>query len=240
MPKENPFPCFPRETVNALYPWLRHWYICASWFWDGVLLRWARSIAAPRLTEGRRAIASGKVSSVNTGHGIPKRQVDCALVTKLGLVGDSQQQPYIRNWGGHGGFDKAIMLWSSEVIDLMNAEGQACFPGSSGEQLTLSGIDWTLMNTGVRLEIGSSVVLEVTYLKGPCLNQEPYFPTQISIPSEKGKLFPGRLRVSPKRFSGVTRIHTRVLRTGFVNKGDTVRVFPHPDGQQESKIIDDS
>eukprot|EP00927_Polykrikos_kofoidii_P052027 TRINITY_DN45795_c0_g1_i1.p2 TRINITY_DN45795_c0_g1~~TRINITY_DN45795_c0_g1_i1.p2 ORF type:complete len:235 (-),score=26.80 TRINITY_DN45795_c0_g1_i1:83-787(-) len=234
MPKESPFPWISADTVNTLYPYTRRCYIWSSWLLDAFFVRWIRAVRKPRLTDVCKSIGSGKVASVNIGDHLPKQPAQSAFVTKWGFVGDSQKQPYVKRWGGHGGFDKAVMLWSVDVIEEVNAEGHSCFPGSSGEQLTLSGVDWSLMKTGVRVEIGDSLLLELTYLKGPCENQTPFF-------AEKGKDGKrGRLRISPKRFPDSSRILSRVLRTGSVKVGDPVRIFEHPDGKQAIMIIDDS
>ena len=69
------------------------------------------------------------------------------------------------------GFDRAVMLWSQEalslvaspfflrldprqVLEAVNSEGASFFPGASGEQILVSGVDWMLMTTGVRVQIG--------------------------------------------------------------------------------------
>merc|ERR1719291_1528344 len=108
-----------------------------------------------------------------------------------------------------------------------------CFPGSSGEQLTLSGLDWSKMKTGVQVAIGKDVLLELVYLKGPCMNQTPYF-------VENGDGKHGRTRISPKRYPDSARVLCKVLKTGWVKVGDTVQVLANPDGPRELQIIDDS
>ena len=77
--------------------------------------------------------------------------------------------------GSIQGFDRAVMLWSQEagtfpicfcslsdrhsvlgplqVLEAVNAEGASFFPGASGEQILVSGVDWTLMTTGVRCRL---------------------------------------------------------------------------------------
>ena len=89
--------------------------------------------------------------------------------------------------GSNQGFDPAVMLWSQEagtflicfcslsdrhsvlgplqVLEAVNSEGASFFPGASGEQILVSCVDWTLMTTGVRVQIGK----EATSLELPLL-----------------------------------------------------------------------
>ena len=230
MPNKNPFPWVPRRWVNTLFPWLRwsmmHFYsfIFRSLALFPSLTRSSRS----KISSGGEPLSRGSCVSVNIGCGIPKTKVKEALVTPMGLLGDSQAGPYIAIWGGHAGFNKAVMLWSSEVISEINAiEGKEAsfFYGASGEQLTLSGVDWTLMKTGVRVAIGAQVLLEVTLLKGPCKNLDRYF----SCPADK-------VRIDPKKFPDSARILAKVLVPGKVSVGDEVLIFQHPDGEQPLQI----
>lgn len=228
MPKKSPFPWVSQGVANAAFPHLRRWHIWSFWLLDNLLLRWLRTRSTPRIADRGRAASAGKVASINIGHGIPKRAVDQALVTKWGLAGDSQRVDYIKSWGGHGGLDKAVMLWSVDVIEEVNRDGHQCFPGSSGEQLTLSGVDWSVVKTGARVAVGNSVILEVTYLKGPCASQSPYFVNGVE----------GRRRISPKRHPHSGRVLAKVLRPGRVWLGDAVCVSEHPEGPQEILMID--
>ena len=174
--------------------------------------------------DAQRALASGSCLSVNIGRGLPKRSVKEALVTPLGVLGDAQTAPYIAVWGGHAGFQKAVMLWSNEVLSSINDTGASFFPGASGEQLTLKGVDWSLMKTGVRVSIGE-ILLEVTYLKGPCRNMDRYF----SSPQDKTK-------IDPRKNPDSARVFAKVLKPGRVRVGDQVVVFEHPAGKQPVQI----
>ncbi|MFQ5932273.1 MAG: MOSC domain-containing protein, partial [Nitrospiraceae bacterium] len=68
--------------------------------------------------------------SVSNG-GVPKWRVPQARVTRQGVVGDRHQSPQI-----HGGPDRAVCLFSLEVIEALQAEGHSIAPGASGENLT--------------------------------------------------------------------------------------------------------
>ena len=170
-------------------------------------------------------LASGRCDSVNIGRSIPKKNVLEAFVTPVGVLGDEQSAPYIAVWGGHAGFDKAVMLWSSEVMATVNQHGASFFPGASGEQLTISGVDWKKMKTGVRIQVGDQLLLEVTYLKGPCKNLDRFF----AAPKDK-------VQIDPKKSPDSARVLAKVLRPGRVSRGDHVQVFQHPEGPQALRI----
>ena len=74
--------------------------------------------------------------SVSNG-GVPKWPVPKARVRAAGVMGDRQGSPKI-----HGGRDRAVCLFSLEVIEALQAEGHSIAPGSSGESLTVSGVEW--------------------------------------------------------------------------------------------------
>eukprot|EP00121_Abeoforma_whisleri_P016298 Awhi_evm1s14961 len=43
-----------------------------------------------------------------------KQPVEKAFVTRLGVAGDEQREDFIKIWGGHGGLEKAVMLFSQD------------------------------------------------------------------------------------------------------------------------------
>ena len=69
---------------------------------------------------------------------MPKHAIPEAAITADGVEGDRQ-----RDLRYHGGPDRAVTLFSTERIAALQAEGHPITPGSTGENLTLSGIDWT-------------------------------------------------------------------------------------------------
>jgi MOSC domain-containing protein YiiM len=147
--------------------------------------------------------------SISNG-GVPKRAIPEARVTRDGLVGDWQTDRK-----HHGGPDRAVCLMSSELIAQLNAEGHPIAPGTTGENLTLSGIDWPSLEPGVRLRIESSepVELEVVRYATPCKTIKDSF---------AGGQFE---RISQKTHPGESRIYTRVLQEGVVRPGDAVQVL---------------
>src|SRR5919107_4461162 len=85
--------------------------------------------------------------------GVPKLPVARARVTSAGVEGDRQRKLTI-----HGGPDRALCLWSLELIEALRAEGHPVVPGSAGENVTISGVDWGRVVPGARLRLGSVLV----------------------------------------------------------------------------------
>ncbi|MFN2109684.1 MAG: MOSC domain-containing protein, partial [Anaerolineae bacterium] len=77
------------------------------------------------------------IFQINISHGgVPKLAVRSAEVTELGLVGDTHNNTKV-----HGGPTRALCLYSLERILALQAEGHPIFAGSTGENLTLAGLD---------------------------------------------------------------------------------------------------
>ena len=149
--------------------------------------------------------------SVSPG-GVPKLPVPAARVTELGLEGDQH-----RDMEHHGGPERAVCLFALEQIRVLQAEGHDVSPGAIGENLTVEGLDWERVTPGTRLELGADVLIEVTRYTSPCFNIKKNF--------TGGDIS----RVSQKRHPGSSRVYARVLRTGVIRQGDTVRlVNPAP------------
>src|SRR3982751_5291979 len=107
---------------------------------------------------------SGRVHSLNLSNGgVPKVSVREALLRTLGYEGDDHDDKV-----HHGGAERAVSLWSLEVIDELVAEGHALHPGAAGENITIEGLTWTDVVPGVHLLVGTEVELEVTSFAAPC------------------------------------------------------------------------
>jgi len=142
--------------------------------------------------------------SISDG-GVPKHPVPEARITVDGVAGDRQRSRDI-----HGGPDRAVCLFSLEVIEALRAEGHPIAPGFTGENLTLAGLDWARLKPGVRLGIGETVRLEMVSYTAPCRNNAPWF--------KDGNYG----RMSQKRHPGWSRLYARVLTEGTVRRGDAV------------------
>jgi MOSC domain-containing protein YiiM len=139
--------------------------------------------------------------------GVPKLPVHRASVTPLGLAGDRQN-----DLEHHGGPRQALCLYSLEQIMALQAERHPIFPGSSGENLTLAGLEWAQIVPGTRLRLGDEVIVEVTQYTSPCRKIERSF-----AGGEVG-------RMSQETHPGWARVYARVLSTGEIQIGDRVRL----------------
>jgi len=90
--------------------------------------------------------AAGKLIqiSVNPKGGVPKRRVLLARLLFNNVEGDKQ-----RNRKFHGGPERAVCLYSWEVIRELQDEGHPIDCGTTGENLTLSGLEWSTLQAGV-------------------------------------------------------------------------------------------
>ena len=148
----------------------------------------------------------GHLHSINASNGgVPKLPRTSGHIRTSGLEGDAQ-----RDLRYHGGADRAVSLYSFDLIQALQAEGHAITPGSAGENLTLAGVDWRAMTPGARLEIGD-VVIELTQPASPCTNIAGSF--------HNGSI----VRISERKNPGWSRFYARVLKEGLVSVGDTVR-----------------
>jgi MOSC domain-containing protein YiiM len=158
-----------------------------------------------------------KIHSLNVSNGgVPKLPVPSCEVRPSGIAGDRQ-----RDRRYHGGPQRAVSLYSLELLEALRAEGHPVAPGALGENLTLAGVDWSRMMPGAVIE-AASVLLELTSYASPCANLRPYFSD-------------GRFaRVSEKQHPGWSRVYARVLRPGTVKIGDPVAIQPHAGAMREA------
>ena len=151
----------------------------------------------------------GRVASLNRSDGgVPKRFVREARVTRSGMEGDRQ-----RNLKHHGGPDRALCIYSEELIAALREEGHPIAAGSVGENVTVAGIDWRLMTPGTRVALGD-VVVELTAYTAPCRT------IRRSCEAERF------VRISVSLHPGWSRVYARVLVEGLVRSGDAVRLLP--------------
>jgi MOSC domain-containing protein YiiM len=140
---------------------------------------------------------------VNPEGGVPKHAVGLALVTGSGVAGDRQ-----RDLKHHG-----VCLFALERIEALAAEGHPIAPGTTGENLTIAGLDWNRLGAGDRLAVGDDVLLEITGPAAPCNTIAGSF---------KGGEFK---RISAKLHPGWSRLYARVLREGVVRERAAVRLL---------------
>jgi MOSC domain-containing protein YiiM len=143
-----------------------------------------------------------------SGGGVPKLAVREAFLAETGLEGDRQ-----RDLRFHGGPQRALCLFPLELILELQAEGHPIFPGSVGENVTVSGLEWGRLAPGARLSLGDEALVEVTDYTTPC---------KIIAASFAGGDFK---RISQKARPGDSRLYARVLRAGRLAVGHAVKLL---------------
>ena len=151
--------------------------------------------------------AEPRIFQINISNGgVPKLAVQSAQILEFGVAGDKQSNTVV-----HGGPDRAVCLYSLErLIELQN-EGHPVFPGSLGENLTLVGLDWSLVRPGHQIWVGE-VLLEFTKYTKPCSKLAPY-------------LLDSKIeRMAESEYPGWSRLYARVLQPGVVRVADPVQL----------------
>lgn len=150
-----------------------------------------------------------QIFQINTSNGgVPKSPKPTAEVTPLGLVDDHHNDTV-----HHGGIEKAVSLYSLEIIRALQMEGHPIYPGSTGENITLVGLDWSLVDAGLRLKLGPTVEIEVTRYATPCQTIRHSF------------LNDNINRISWRTNPGWSRAYARVIVPGLITVSDTVWII---------------
>ena len=156
------------------------------------------------------ASSAGRIEHINVSNGgVPKMDIGAARITSGGVEGDWQANQKI-----HGGPDQAVCIYSLERIHALQSEGHPITPGSAGENLTVSGLDWDSIGPGVRLRAGE-LILEITKFTVPCKTIRSSF-------------LGGRFeRISQKTNPGWSRVYAKVVSAGEARSGGVIEVI-HP------------
>ena len=139
--------------------------------------------------------------------GVPKYPVEEAWITYDGVAGDHQ-----RNQNVHGGADRAVCLYSLQVIEALRQEGHSMEAGSMGENLTLSGLQWSHLQPTNQIRIGQDLRIEIMSYAEPCRQIARWFDNR------------EYKRISQKTHPGWSRLYARVLSEGLIRTGDPVRI----------------
>lgn len=151
---------------------------------------------------------TGQIVQISLSNGgVPKTPVSEAEVIATGLVGDRHNAPDI-----HGGPERAVCLWSLEVIEALKQEGHHLAPGYAGENVTIAGLEWSDIVPGVRLQLGDRVRLEIASYTTPCRKNMRWFADKRYS------------RISQKHYPGSSRVYARVLQPGKICTGDAVAI----------------
>jgi MOSC domain-containing protein YiiM len=151
----------------------------------------------------------GTIAQISrSGGGVPKLAIDAAAIGRRGVDGDVQHTRV-----HHGRPWQALCLWSSEVIDALAAAGHPITPGAAGENITISGVDWSTLRGGTIVDIGE-VRCQLSAPAVPCSKNAQWF-TGGDISLIDHSLHPGQ-----------SRWYASVLRPGSITTGDPVTISP--------------
>jgi len=107
------------------------------------------------------ATTKGRVNALSISRlkGTPKTGVpQASLKVDHGIVGDA----HAGNW------HRQVSLLSVESITKLREKGLDVSPGDFAENITVEGIDLTVLRVGSRLRIGRTIELEVTQIGKKC------------------------------------------------------------------------
>jgi MOSC domain-containing protein YiiM len=105
---------------------------------------------------------TGTIIQLSIGPGgVPNYAIGKGTLAANGIVGDAWRYPF------HGGPKHAILLITSEGIDLLAAQGFPLYAGALGENLTTLGLDRSLLRLGQRFRAGRAII-ELTQVRLPC------------------------------------------------------------------------
>ena len=145
-----------------------------------------------------RFSSSGQIIQINISDGgTPKLSIPEAQITPEGLIGDHQ-----RHLKYHGGPDRAVCLWSAEIIQILQSEGHPIESGSAGENITVAGLAWEQLVPNMQLQLGDTVRLLITDYAAPCRHISRYFSDRCYS------------RISQKHHPGTSRLYDSVVRSG--------------------------
>jgi len=147
--------------------------------------------------------------------GIPKRPVPEAMLTPLGLEGDSWAHPDI-----HGGPLQAVLLICAEVVEELRAAGYPVFFGALGENFTVRGLDHRQLRSGQRFRAGAAVI-ELTSIRTPCDRLDVYGA------SVKAALFDKAVKRGDTRSPLWARsgMYASVVQPGMVRANDVIALL---------------
>ena len=148
---------------------------------------------------------TGKVVGLHTSNGgVPKLPTEMLVVTSDGCLGDKQNDRK-----HHGGLNKAVCIFQEEIIADLANNGHPISPGSTGENVLISGIPIGEIKPGVSLKF-PNVELVVTQDAPPCKTIKQSFSN-------------GDFNViSHKKFPNHTRWYAKVSMEGIIELNDQV------------------
>jgi len=161
--------------------------------------------------------ALGQIPSAQTGvllqlnasnGGVPKKAIEAAYVGWKGVEGDRQATRK-----HHGRPFQALSLWSAEVMETLRSERHHIFPGSAGENITVSGLNWSDVRPGTRVRIGD-VLCDISSYAVPCKQLAELF-----VDRDFNRIHHDR---DLENRTASCRVYATVIERGNIAAGDTV------------------
>ena len=151
---------------------------------------------------------NGIVNSVNVRGegGVPKLPVRAATLRLDGVEGDHNR---FRTERRNGDPKRAICIFSLERIHDLQREGHPIEIGTTGENLTIEGLDWLALEVGMKFKVGGAMI----ELSEPCA------PCNVIRESFKEHKFS---RIDYNLEKGWSRWLASVIDEGVVRVGDSV------------------
>ncbi|HEY7390393.1 MAG TPA: MOSC domain-containing protein [Bryobacteraceae bacterium] len=151
--------------------------------------------------------------SISAG-GVPKQAITKGSVTTSGIAGDAWRYPF------HGGPKRAILLITSEGIDLLVAQGFPLYHGALGENVTTRGLDRLSLRLRQRFRAGQAII-ELTQVRLPCETLSVYG-TGIQAAMYDGRAQAGDV-ASP--VWGLSGFYASVVEPGILRPGDPIALL---------------
>ena len=109
---------------------------------------------------------SAVVHSINisTQGGVPKLPINKTQIKFEGVDGDFNK---FRTEKKNSTGMRAVTLFSLEQIEKLKSEGHAIDVGTTGENITIEGVDWPSLEVGARMMIGEAMI-ELSEPTAPC------------------------------------------------------------------------
>jgi MOSC domain-containing protein YiiM len=154
-------------------------------------------------------MAQAHIFQINISKGgVPKLPIPQVKINTLGIEGDEHH-----NQAVHGGPMRALCIYSLERILALQKEGHPIYPGATGENLVITGLDWGEVTPGVILHLGNDVEVEITHYTEPC--------PKITNAFASGDI----MRMGQRQHPGWSRVYARILQTGSLKVGDIVELL---------------
>ena len=176
-------------------------------------------VAAMRCAADAFVPMVGRVESLQaSGGGVPKASIPVVDIGPSGVIGDVQG-----NRKNHGRPWQAICLYSSDLLADLRSEGHPVEAGGTGENLTMSGIDWSRMRGGLTVTIAGAGVNSGAGASGGVVLRT----SGPAAPCHKiGDCFSERHwnRIDHVERPGWARWYASVLTGGTIAPGDTITI----------------